>query len=40
MPLTDTASLGTAYNHTRFIATRRKMMQDWSDELDKLKLTG
>uniref|UniRef100_E6PW66 Putative Phage integrase n=1 Tax=mine drainage metagenome TaxID=410659 RepID=E6PW66_9ZZZZ len=30
-------SLGTAYNRTRFIATRRKMMQDWSDYLDKLK---
>ncbi len=30
-------SLGTAYNRTRFIATRRKMMQDWSDFLDKLK---
>ena len=30
-------SLGTAYNRTRFIATRRKMMQEWADYLDKLK---
>lgn len=30
-------ALGTAYNRTKFIAERRKMMQVWSDYLDKLK---
>lgn len=28
---------GTAYNRTRFLPQRRKMMQEWSDFLDKLK---
>jgi len=30
-------SLGTAYNRTKFIRERRKMMQQWADYLDKLK---
>ena len=30
-------SLGTAYNRTKFIKERRKMMQAWADYLDKLK---
>lgn len=30
-------ALGTAYNRTRFIDDRRKMMQQWADYLDKLK---
>ncbi len=30
-------SLGTAYNRTKFIKERRKMMQQWADYLDKLK---
>lgn len=29
--------LGTAYNRTRFLAQRRKMMQSWADYLDRLK---
>ncbi len=29
--------LGRAYNRTRFIEQRRRMMQDWADYLDKLK---
>jgi len=29
--------LGTAYNRTKFIKERRKMMQQWADYLDKLK---
>ena len=28
---------GTAYNRTKFLPQRRKMMQEWSDYLDKLK---
>ncbi len=28
---------GTAYNRTKFIDERRRMMQDWADYLDKLK---
>ncbi len=31
-------SLGTAYNRTKFIKERRKMMQQWADYLDKLKV--
>jgi len=30
-------SLGTAYNRTKFIKERGKMMQQWADYLDKLK---
>ena len=30
-------SLGRAYNRTRFIRERRKMMQEWADYLEKLK---
>ena len=30
-------SLGTAYNRTKFIKERRKMMQQWADYLDRLK---
>ncbi|MEY4960678.1 MAG: hypothetical protein RL610_857 [Pseudomonadota bacterium] len=30
-------NLGTAYNRTKFIKERRKMMQQWADYLDKLK---
>jgi integrase len=30
-------ALGTAYNRTKFIKERRKMMQEWADYLDKLK---
>lgn len=30
-------ALGTAYNRTKFIKERRKMMQLWADYLDKLK---
>jgi integrase len=30
-------ALGTAYNRTKFIAQRRKMMQDWADYLDRLR---
>ena len=30
-------ALGTAYNRTKFLAERRKMMQQWADYLDKLK---
>jgi integrase len=29
--------LGTAYNRTKFIKERRKMMQEWADYLDRLK---
>lgn len=29
--------LGTAYNRTKFLMERRKMMQQWADYLDKLK---
>jgi integrase len=28
---------GTAYNHTKYLPQRRKMMQQWADYLDKLK---
>lgn len=31
-------SLGTAYNRTKFLDERVKMMQEWADYLDKLKL--
>ncbi len=30
-------ALGTAYNRTKFLAERKKMMQTWADYLDKLK---
>ncbi len=30
-------ALGTAYNRTKFLVERRKMMQQWADYLDKLK---
>jgi integrase len=30
-------ALGTAYNRTKFLPARRKMMQQWADYLDKLK---
>ena len=30
-------ALGTAYNRTKFLPERRKMMQQWADYLDKLK---
>jgi len=30
-------TLGTAYNRTKFLPERRKMMQRWADYLDKLK---
>jgi len=30
-------SLGTAYNRTKFLAERRRMMTAWADYLDKLK---
>jgi integrase len=29
--------LGTAYNRTKFLDDRRKMMQEWADYLDKLR---
>jgi integrase len=29
--------LGTAYNRTKFLDERRKMMQEWADYLDKLR---
>ncbi|MCG7399707.1 tyrosine-type recombinase/integrase [Caballeronia zhejiangensis] len=29
--------LGTAYNRTKFLNERRKMMQEWADYLDKLR---
>ena len=32
-------ALGTAYNRTKFLDERRKMMQQWADYLDKLKDT-
>ena len=32
--------LGTAYNWTKFIKERRKMMQVWADYLDKLKTSA
>jgi hypothetical protein len=28
---------GTAYNRTKFLAHRKRMMQRWSDYLDRLK---
>lgn len=31
---------GRAYNRTAFLDDRRKMMQDWADYLDKLRLAG
>lgn len=30
--------LGRAYNRTTHLPERRKMMQDWADYLDKLKV--
>lgn len=30
-------ALGRAYNRTKFIAERRKMMQDWADYLERIK---
>jgi hypothetical protein len=30
-------TLGRAYNRTRFLAERRKMMQEWADYLDALR---
>ena len=33
-------ALGTAYNRTKFLPERRKMMQQWADYLDKLKSGG
>ena len=30
-------SLGRAYNRTEFLEQRRKMLQTWSDYLDKLR---
>jgi hypothetical protein len=30
-------ALGSAYNRTKFIDQRKKMMQEWSDYLDSLK---
>lgn len=30
-------ALGTAYNRTKFLPERKKMMQQWADYLDKLK---
>lgn len=30
-------ALGAAYNRTRFLDDRRRMMQDWADYLDRLK---
>ncbi len=30
-------ALGTAYNRTKFLTERRKMMQQWADYLEKLK---
>ena len=33
-------ALGTAYNRTKFLDDRRKMMQAWSDYLDELKATN
>jgi integrase len=30
-------SLGQAYNRTKFLEERRKMMQTWADYLDELK---
>jgi len=31
-------TLGTAYNRTKFLPVRRKMMQQWADYLEKLKV--
>jgi integrase len=31
-------ALGTAYNRTKFLPERRKMMQQWADYLDKLRI--
>jgi len=33
-------ALGTAYNRTKFLDDRRKMMQAWGDYLDELKATN
>ncbi|MDR1853531.1 MAG: integrase arm-type DNA-binding domain-containing protein [Azoarcus sp.] len=33
-------ALGTAYNRTKFLPERRKMMQVWADYLDELKAGG
>ncbi|HQR02849.1 MAG: integrase arm-type DNA-binding domain-containing protein [Proteobacteria bacterium] len=33
-------ALGTAYNRTKFLSQRRKMMQIWADYLDSLKSTA
>lgn len=30
-------ALGRAYNRTRFLDLRRRMMQEWADYLDKLR---
>ena len=30
-------NLGGAYNHTKFLAQRKTMMQQWADYLDELK---
>jgi integrase len=30
-------ALGAAYNRTKFLPARRKMMEQWADYLDKLK---
>ena len=32
-------ALGTAYNRTKFLDERRKMMQEWADYLDELRKT-
>ena len=33
-------SLGTAYNRTKYLDDRKRMMQVWSDYLDELKEGG
>ncbi|GAA0218646.1 tyrosine-type recombinase/integrase [Castellaniella daejeonensis] len=33
-------SLGSAYNRTKFLKERRKMMQVWADYLDQIKVSG
>jgi integrase len=33
-------ALGRAYNRTQFLEQRRKMMQNWADYLDKLRLVA
>lgn len=30
-------SLGAAYNRTKFLDDRKRMMQEWADYLDRLK---